>query len=312
MVEEVVLPPPPFVVGEADEPLLASQNPAPRQRLLAVSGAVTSGIRNTLRYLRAEAGMFSMFRGLGYYIIYIFLESLLNGLFIGLLRPVFWDFADLFIPVFTALLLWSFNNSWLHKVISKPSQKTWFTRVGEQSRPRSVLGAIGLWAFCRNISEFVPSILASIFVLSKFKTVGDQIHFDDDASPKEVALEAFGICVLGLLLALLLVVPTTIVLVRVQASLLPETDEVIVPFDKTFGGKLAAESIGGGGRLVLLNAWRSFTWPARMHLLQIYAKYFALQITLGVYTIVVILVLAIAFGPSSTKDGVLALAGRVL
>ena len=55
-----------------------------------------------------------MFRGLRYYIIYTFTESLLNNVFIGLLQPVLWVFAGIFIPVFTALLLWSLNNAWLY------------------------------------------------------------------------------------------------------------------------------------------------------------------------------------------------------
>lgn len=59
----------PFVVGEADEPLLSAENPDPRWGLAPTSGPVTSGIRNTLTYLRAEAGILSIFRGLGYYII---------------------------------------------------------------------------------------------------------------------------------------------------------------------------------------------------------------------------------------------------
>jgi hypothetical protein len=301
MVEEVL---PPFTEGEADEPLLAAQAPRPRWNIPTTSGAVTSGIGKTLAYLRAEAGAFSMFRGLGYYIVYNFTEGFLNSLFVQLLRPLLWVFADLFIPVVTTLLLWAFNNAWLHKVISKPSQKNWFARVTEQSRPRSVLPAIGLWGFCRNIPVFVAQTLASIFVLSRFTLVDDKIHFADDASPKVTALQALGIYGLYLLLLLLLVVPASIVLVRVQASLLPETDEVIVPFDKTFGGKVVSDSMGGNNKLGMLDAWRSFAWPARIRLLKIYAKYFMLQVTLCLITLGLLVVLAVAFSPTPTKNGV--------
>jgi hypothetical protein len=136
MVEKV---PAPFVRGEADEPLLAAENPDSSWGLAPTSGPVTSGIRKTLTYLRAEAGILSMFRGLGYYIIYAISEGFFNGLFVTLLRPLLWVFADIFVPVPIALLVWAFNNAWLYKVISKPSQKNWVARVNEQSRTHSML-----------------------------------------------------------------------------------------------------------------------------------------------------------------------------
>jgi hypothetical protein len=309
MVEEAL---PPFTVGEADEPLLPSQTPDPRWDIYIASGVVTSGIRRTLTYLRAEAGVFSMFRGLGYYIVYNLAEVFLNSLFSQLLRPLLWVFADIFVPVFIALLLWTFNNAWLHKVISKPSQKSWFARVSEQSHPRSVLREIGLWAFCRSISTFVTRTLMSIFVLSKFTVVDDKLQFADDASPTETTLEALGIYVLNLVLLLLLVVPASIVLVRVQASILPDTDEAIVPFDKTFGRTVVSESVVGSSKLALLDAWRSFTLPARIRLLKTYAKYFILQFTLCLCTIGILAVLGIAFGPTPTKDGVFAVVVRAI
>jgi hypothetical protein len=307
MVEEAL---PSFTAGEADEPLITAEAPRRRSNVPNTSGVVTSGIGKTLTYLQAEAGAFAMFRGLGYYIIYNFTEGFLNGLFVQLFRPLLWVFADLFIPVFTALLLWAFNNAWLHKVISNPSQKNWFARVSEQSCPRSVLLAIGLWGFCRSISVFVTQTLASIFVLSKFTLVDDKIHFADDASPKVTALQALGIYGLNLLLLLLLVVPASIVLVRVQASLLPETDEVIVPFDKTFGGKVVSESMGGNNKLGMLDAWHSFAWPARIRLLKIYVKYFMLQLTLCLITLGLLTFWGLVFGPTPTKNGVLTLVVR--
>jgi hypothetical protein len=283
--------PTPFVVGEADEPLLAAETPDP------TSGPVTSGIRKTLTHLRAEAGMLSAFRGLGYCIIYYFCEGFFNGLFIGLLRPLVWVFADVLVPVPVALLVWALNNAWVHKVISKPAQKNWIARVTEQRRTRPVMGAISLWAFCRSISAFVTQTLANIFVLSKFMVVDDKVHFAPDASPRNTSLEALGIYGLDLLLLLLLVVPASIILVRVQASLLPDTDEAIVPFDKTFGGKVDSDSADGRNQLAILDAWRSFGWPGFLRLLKTYVKYFFLQIALLIFCVGTLFVLFLAFVP---------------
>jgi hypothetical protein len=283
-----------FVVGEADEPLLAAETPDP------TSKPITSGIRKTLKHLRAKAGILSAFRGLGYCIIYYFCEGFFIGLFIGLFRslprPV-WVFADILVPVPVALLVWALNNAWVHKVISKPAQKNWIARVNEQKRTRPVMGAISLWALCRSISAFVTQLLANIFVLSKFTVVDDKVQFDPDASPRNTALEAFGIYALDLLLLLLLVVPASIILVRVQASLLPDTDEVIVPFDKTFGGKVDLDSEDGDNQLAILDAWRSFGWAGILRLLKTYVKYFFLQVALLIFCVGALFVLFLAFVP---------------
>ena len=298
MVENVRTP---FVVGEADEPLLASESPDPRWGLAPTSGPVTSGIRNTLTYLRAEAGIFSIFRGLGYYIIYVVWEGILNGLFAAILRPLLWVFADILVPVPVALMIWSLNNAWLHKVISKPSQKTWLARVSEQKRTRPVLWAISLWALCRSASTFATQTLMTIFVLSKFIVVDDKLQFADDASPRNTFLEAIGVVALNLLLLLLFVVPATIVLVRVQASSLPENDETIVPFDKTFGGKVDSTSVDGHNQLTLFDAWSSFKWPSRIRLLKTYAKYVVLQVALELFSAGVLFTLVSSF--LLVKDG---------
>jgi hypothetical protein len=292
MVEKV---PTPFVIGEADEPLLAAETPDP------TSGPITSGIRKTLTHLRAEAGILSVFRGLGYCIIYYFCEGFFNGLFISLLRPLVWVFANVLVPVPVALLVWALNNAWLHKIISKPSQKTWIARVNEQKRTRPVMGAISLWAFCRSTSAFVTQTLTNIFLLSKFTVVGDELHFAPDASPRDTFLEALGIYALDLLLLLLLVVPASIILVRVQASLLPDNDEAIVPFDKTFGGKVGSDSADGCNQLAILDAWRSFGWPGFLRLLKTYVKYFVLQIALLIFCAGTLFVLSLAF--ISFRDG---------
>jgi hypothetical protein len=102
-----------------------------------------------------------------------------------------------------------------------------------------------------------------------------------------------------LLLLLLLVVPASIILVRVQASLLPDTDEAIVPFDKTFGGKVDLDSADGCNQLAILDAWRSFGWAGFLRLLKTYVKYFFLQIALLIFCVGILLVLFLAIVPLS-------------
>jgi hypothetical protein len=273
----------------ANEPLLAEDS-APNS-----SGVVTSGIRKTLGHLRAEAGRLSLFRGFGYYILYSLAEGLLSGLIIGLLHNVIFDAADLLTPILIAIILWTLNNAWLHKVISKPNNKNFIDRIKDQKGRSSVLKAVTLWAFCRSISQYIPMLLARIFLFSKLTMDEDKLRFKEGASQKEFMLEALGIYILGEVLRLLIVAPATIVLVRVQASVLPENDQTIVPCDRTFGGSVVPKDMGGDGILSLLNAWKTFERSALIRLLKTYLKYAVLHILLLSITVAMAIVFMIKF-----------------
>jgi hypothetical protein len=264
---------------------------------------VTSGIRKTIRYLRTEAGRFAMFRGLGYLLAYSFFEAFINGIVIIPLRRLLSFAVDIVVPIITPVMLWRFNNAWLHKVISKPSQKNWSIRVREQKNSVTVKNAIFLWAFCRSIASFIPGGLLHLLVIRKFEMVDGDVRFD--GSVPQTVLQFVGIFALSLVLSLLLVVPATVILVRIQASVLPENDEGILLLDKALckgvalesstNGNSASEPTVGGYKLTLLGAWRSFAWPARISLLKVYAKCYAIQIALTVVCAAVVIVVCSAF-----------------
>lgn len=77
---------------------------------------------------------------------------------------------------------------------------------------------------------------------------------------------------LTVLLFVLLQIPASVTLVRVAASMLPEEDETIVPFDRTFGGKTTPTILGGQGKIGLVEAWRSFAWASRIRLVKLMVK----------------------------------------
>jgi hypothetical protein len=300
MVEEVA--PPADLADEAEEPLLDPALPVPRWRMSTASAAVTSGVRKTIRYLRAEAGRFAMFRGLGYLLIYSFFESLINGILTACLRPLLSFAVDVLVPIFTPVLLWRLNNAWLHKVISKPSEKSWYTRVREQKGSLPLKMAILLWALCRSVASFIPGLLMYLLVVKEFETVDGDVRFH--GSVPQTILESLGIFALSLVLPLLLVVPATVVLVRIQASMLPANDEGIVVLDKALcksvalestDGNVASEPTAGGYKLTILGVWHSFAWPARINLLKVYAKCYAIQIALTVVCAVVVIGVCLAF-----------------
>lgn len=86
------------------------------------------------------------------------------------------------------------------------------------------------------------------------------------------ASQLFLAMFLTVLLFVAVQIPATVAMVRVAASMLPEEDETIVPFDRTFGGMTTPEIVGGQGKIGIVEAWRSFNWECRRRLLKTVAK----------------------------------------
>lgn len=88
--------------------------------------------------------------------------------------------------------------------------------------------------------------------------------------------------VLSQAIRLLASLPLEVAVVRIQASLLSEDEEPIVPFDRSFG-KNGPNGLRPGlpaeprGPLSLRQAWRSLTWTEMRRLLKIFAKMLAVQ-----------------------------------
>ena len=81
---------------------------------------------------------------------------------------------------------------------------------------------------------------------------------------------------------LLIVVPAEVSLKRVEASMLPEEEYTIVPFDKTFAGKFKPEALGGSGAVTVLDAWKTFGKEPRLRLIKLYGKVFAIQLAVAI------------------------------
>ena len=112
-----------------------------------------------------------------------------------------------------------------------------------------------------------------------------------------VGAQGFMGMFLMLALFLLIQIPASVTLVRVAASMLPEEDETIVPFDRTFGGKTTPAIIGGQGKIGLVEAWRSFPWSSRMRLVKLMIKVALIVMACWIlFTIVLVAEAHIMFG----------------
>jgi hypothetical protein len=162
---------------------------------------------------------------------------------------------------------------WTHIVLTSPNRKPWYQRLPPTKQWKRIALPTAILAIAEQVSLRIPFNFLYRARPSKAKetanlSLGGQFV-------KLLAL--FGILMFGMLLTAVLVLPAEIILVRVQASLLPDSEETIVPFDRSFDGKLGP---GGNRVLSMLDAWKTFDFNAKKRLVKAYVEKSAIQILL--------------------------------
>ncbi len=131
----------------------------------------------------------------------------------------------------------------------------------------------------------VPGALLSL-ATQAFK---EEVNENVGRAQNIALLEMFLIGLIGIGIFVLVVIPADVSLKRVQASMLPEEDESIVPFDRTFAGKVKPEILGGSGAVSMLDAWKSFDRSARIRLMKLYLKVFLVSVFTTIMFVMVLI-----------------------
>ncbi|OCL05285.1 hypothetical protein AOQ84DRAFT_399662 [Glonium stellatum] len=266
---------------------------------LVHSRPITFHIRSTLRHLTSQAGRFARWRGLVAFIFYSFTTGLTTN-FLNAIVPRIVPARLMVLSAVAAILLARVHAAWTHIVISLPSTKRFYQRIPPMSSWRQ------LWipAAAKASAGYVAAYVAMGFVrISQLHNI-DPNDFSGYTGMQWVTLvlRVVGLFALVTFSALFVVLPATVTLTRIEASLLPEDEETIVPFDRTFGGKVVPTILGGTGCIGFVEAWRTFNWEARRRLVKLYVKIFMimLAITLLMGNILLVEVWAI-LGPQLTE-----------
>lgn len=210
----------------------------------------TSSLRSTYRVLSASRGWRGVWRGLEY----AFVHSILLGLIASIFRALPFGLDVVGFAV-ASLLTVQFGVAWTHEVISDSSRNSFWQR----------LPSFGLAFRATALPTLVVMLVSS---LTHMIPAGVRLISNNDI------LKA--LLTLGLLITyyVFIVIPTTVVLVRVRASLLPEGDQVLVPFDKA----LTLHRAYGKEYMTMIDAWKSFSRTAWIRLVKLYVKVFAVSI----------------------------------
>ncbi|GFF24161.1 hypothetical protein IFM46972_00949 [Aspergillus udagawae] len=245
---------------DAVEPELAAVPPKP----------VTSKLRTTIKHLRARAGPWSRFRGMSMFLTYLFTQSfLLSGMPFSL---------DQFIPqlifqMVVGVLLANLQLAWVHIVISEPSPKRFYQRIPGYKAWLKIAPVVAFEHAVAGLAFYLPLVLMQACgVLDGLASAPE-----DGVPPAEAVRHALTVVALPSLLSLIATIPARVIFIRVAASMLPEEDESIVPFDRSFGGKVTPAILGGSGKLSITDAWKTFDRAARIRFLKVVGKVMALE-----------------------------------
>ena len=187
--------------------------------------------------------------------------------------------------------------TWIHVIISEPSEKRWYNRI---PRPflktwKKIAPAVAIWAVTSQIVTILPMLVTGSFGV--IRRMDDPTFEPGMKDAYLTAGQLFLTAILTIVLFVGLQIPATVAMVRVAASMLPEEDETIVPFDRTFGGRTTPEIIGGQGKIGIMEAWRSFTGEQRRRVLRTVLKAAALVlVTWFVFSTVIIAEAHLLFG----------------
>ena len=273
---------------ETDAPLLSQDQKSEKAKIvesdlfLVKQAPITSKMRTTIKHICVQAGPLARFRGLHVSIVYHLIHGFIVGFFGSRIdHPV----ARPFIAIFASLALCRLQMTWTHIVISKPSNKRWVSRIPSRTAVRNILIPTAVFAIAEQASIHVPEAL---FYLCN-QAYNDEVNVNVGRAQNIALLQMILIGLIGIGIFVLVVIPADVSLKRVQASMLPEEDDSIVPFDRTFAGKVKPQILGGSGAVSMLEAWKSFDRSARIRLVKLYLKIFLVSVFTTIMFVMVLI-----------------------
>lgn len=242
---------------------------------------ISSSLRSLARLLYSVGGWRASFRGLGVYLVYAFGVTFVSGIFSAVpLVPAFVG------TLLASLALVQLSTAWVHIVISPPDPARFWRRLPSFRKAFNAtwLPTVAAWA-AGTVTGYVPRLAAYIVKLPLYNPSkpNDFPQYDRHAFWKVLIVLLFTLFAWALLM-----VPTEVVLIRVQASLLPPDEDTIIPFDRTYDGTLEP-AVVGKGYVSAKDALRTFPRASWVRIYILHAKIFAVVLlTYGIMMAIVV------------------------
>jgi len=252
---------------------------------------ITASIKTSIRHLHTVGGFLGRWRGAGVAIVYHMLHSLCTNFLAGVFDLGLGGYA--LMHIVSSLALARVHMAWTHSMIAAPGQ-SWFRSMVPRKQCKALLLPTLAFAVAQQVTVLMP--IAVAFALGLPQEIhGQEFDFmNRNISSSEAAYYAFALLAVpmtAIFVALAILLPASVTLTRIEAALLPEDRETIVPFDRSIilgGFDLQTR---GACRSVFVQAWKSFEPAARLRLIKLYAKMFSLQVFIGLAGVVVMAIL---------------------
>lgn len=281
-------------LDEKKEPMIPAEAAADQDIEITVINhkPITASISASIRHLHSVGGFFARWRGAGVGMVYHALHALLTNFLAGLIG--FGIVGHAIMHIVTSVGLARVHMAWTHTMIAAPTTKSWFRRVIPRKDCKVILLPTLAFAVAQQVTVIMP--IAVAFALGLPQQMHNQ-EFDfmkRDISGAEAAYYAFALLSIPLtaiFVALAILLPASVTLTRVEAALLPEDQETIVPFDRSVVFGEFDVQTRKGRRSIFVEAWKSFEPAARLRLIKLYAKMFSMQICIGLVAFVSLVLL---------------------
>ncbi|KAI5925244.1 putative ubiquitin conjugating enzyme [Camillea tinctor] len=242
--------------------------------------AVTSSFRGIYRTLISVGGWRSLFRGGACWFAASMATAFLYGIFTAAWVPA------LVAAPLSALALVQLYTAWTHIVISTPSPKRFWHRLPPFKKAfQATALPVVVYFLALELTSFLPKGLAYLIGMTTWDASQPGTIPEGDVND---IWKAVIVLLVSLVLHIFLVIPAQVVLTRVQASLLPEEDDTIVPFDRSFQSKVEPAIVGGKGFVSMIDAWKTFSRASWTRLVKLYLKIFLASVGISLLWVAVV------------------------
>ncbi|KAL7809433.1 hypothetical protein V8C26DRAFT_423109 [Trichoderma gracile] len=235
------------------------------------------------RLLVETDGFLANFRGLSCAL----LQGIVTAFPVAIVNRYWRWGGSFFVRLPPALAMVQFSTLWLHLVITKPRKGSFWRRVPPFRRTFEATwrAVVVHWASVE-VTRWLPYWLAIYLGIDwpRFNLLmPDNIYaFNIQTATGDIALYSkYALVILVTVVgSICLVVPSQVVLMRIQASLLPTEDDTIIPFDRSFDGKVVPCAMGGRGYATMSDSFLTFTWASWKNLLILSIKIILLSLAI--------------------------------
>ncbi|KAK3388023.1 hypothetical protein B0H63DRAFT_471356 [Podospora didyma] len=264
---------------------------------------VTKNIRSTLKHLRQIGGVKMWMRGFLAFVAWAFftvvlelvIYCIIGGLTInGSEHSALFFVADLFAGLIASVMTSRIHCAWTHETLrdtSRLENVKWFSLkyVSKEDSKLLILPTMRVELAAAFTFGF-PLVATNLVFRPLLEAANNGAGAGNAALACIAVLSSFAV---GILATVFVLMPALIARTRLEASLLPEEDDTLVPLDRTFSGKMAdvrEEQLTRkqfvGRFLSLKGAWATFDKKTLRRSVWLSVKYHFISTVVGMMMIV--------------------------